>query len=122
MAALFDSTAATLDFTCPFNASVGVSFLFCSFFSPLSSSSSSFSWQAQLICKIGILIERNCSGEENWILLFQKEGRGCKVGWKELGACSRRRQPQTWGLLQNASKEMGKFVFISSGKEDARCT
>ena len=53
---------------------------------------------------------------------FVSKGGKRLEGWKELGACSRRRQPQTWGLLQNASKEMGKFVFISSGKEDARCT
>ena len=57
-------------------------------------------------------------GEENWILLFHKGGKRLE----EFGALLAPKAAANLGALQNASKEIGKFVFVFSGKEDARCT
>ena len=43
-------------------------------------------------------------------------------GLEEFGALLAPKAAANLGALQNASKEIGKFVFVFSGKEDARCT
>ena len=96
---LFDSTAATLDFTVV--SAVASFFLFASLVTSSSSSSSSFSWQRpsvtfqdrDLNCKE---LFRRLRRRQDWILLFQKRGRvwglcsARALGRRKLGGFAKR--------------------------------